>query len=439
MILLAWLAGCARPLPDHLRLDPPPAAPPPGAIVAPITDRASALAATLGRDPLARRPGRPDPEAVRVHAPAVEAFLDASRGVPSDAPRPALLALEAAQVGTEAVGLARGSRLGLADAALASTLVDGRAAERRALLLGTALTDGPDDPANPRGPLDWAGGRAGFAELGARWVLAGWLTGPEVPLAPVAAALAGSPFDALRGRPLGRLIGARAEGRRADPSAARADLARATHLALQQVAADRDAEQGAWADTRRREAAALGVDDPVRALLERAFEGLLADAGDPRSAGLALVAATALRVIDRCPDAPCGGLDRAETLRAAGRWDPAAGEAGAIWEVIFWDRTLATLAAGRDTGLFPTAATDLADLLLGTGAPVDAVLLRKARPDPTVWLVAARAVGEEGATDWETAHVALGRHLRARAAEAATRASIDDRPLLERISARAVP
>jgi hypothetical protein len=440
--LAALLLGCPRPLPDHLRLDVPPASAPASASAAPVTDRTSAVAAVLGADPLGRRAVLLDParlEGVPGTAP-LAALLDAGRRAEAGGTEAIrLAAIERDHPGTEVVALARGLRLGLADGALASTVTADREAQRRALSLVTPLAQGPDDPSNPRGPLDWAGGEDGLLAIAERWVLAGWLDGPEVPVAPAAAALAASPFDTLRGRPLGRLVTARAAAPRADAAAAHADLALATHLSLLRVAADRDTEQGAWADEKRRHAEALGVSDPIRALLERSFEGLLADAGSPRSAGAALVAATALRILDRCPDAPCAGLDRTATLRSAARWDPEVGPIAGAWEIVLFDQTLATLHAGRDTGLFAIATVDLADLLVGSGAPVDAALLAKSRPDPTVWLIAGRGVGEEGLTTWEDARVALGRALRDRATAVAASAAPDDRPLLERIAARAVP
>ncbi len=444
--MIGWwlLAGCPRPLPDHLRLDRPP--PPLGAQEGPaevVVDRASALAATLGADPLARTLRGPDPAAlagIAGTAPLVAFLTERRSAETAREPAAAVIAgLEAAHPGTEVVGLARGYGLTLAENHLRNTLVEPRVAQRDALAAATPLRLGPDDPANARLPLEWAGGPAGFLALTERRVLAGWLAGPDVPLAPVAKALAASPFDALRARPLGQLVAARGAGNRADGDAAFDDLRRATHLSLVRVAADRDNEQGAWADEKRRVAQELGVTDPVRALLERAFVGLLADAGDPRSAGGALVAATALRILDRCADAPCGGVDRSETLHAARAWHPDVGALAQVWDIVFWDQTLATMEAGRETGLFSTAVVDLADLLVGTGNPVDGAILAKLRPDATVWLAAGRAVGSDGEIDWPGAHVALGRHLQVHAREAATGASEEDRALLERIASRAVP
>lgn len=438
-----WVAGCVRPLPDHLRVDAPAPLAPPTTPSAPPTDRDSALAAVLGADPLARRPAARDPAAFAAipGADATRAFLTALRELDTgrDAVGP-LAALEAALPGTEAVGLARGSRWRHADSVLHSTVLDAAAAHRAALSALTPLREGDPDTRGPLSPLDLLGGPEGLLRDGERWVLAGWLDGPDVPLGPVARALAPSPFDPLRERPLGRLIVARAEDRRADAAAAWADLERATHLSLVRVAADRDSEQGAWADERRAVATELGVQgDPVVALLNRAFDGLLADAGDPRSAGGALVAATALRIVGRCPDAPCAGVDRAVTLRRASSWHADVGRLGRAWEVVFWDQTLATLAAGRDTGLFATAVVDLADVLAGAGDPVDGALIARDHPDPTVWLIAGRAVGVDGVVDWPDASVALGKHLQAAATAAAAESSPEDRGLCERIAKRAVP
>lgn len=439
-MILLWWPACLRPLPDHLRVEAP--RPIPGAsapVTAPV-DRATALSAVIGADPLARRPAWLDAAGARSipDAGATADFLDAVLRLETtrDAAGP-LRRVEEGHLGTEAVGLSRGLRLAQAEGQLHSTLVDATAAQRAAVGLVTPLGE-PEDALGDGPLLAFSGGPEGLGAHAGRWVLAGWLDGPEVPLAPVAAALRSPAFDPWRDSPLGQLIVARAEGRAADPTSAWADLERATHLALVRAAADRDAEQGAWADEKRRVAEELGANDPIAALLARAFDGLTADAGAARSAGGALLAATALRLLDRCPDAPCRGLDRATTLRRAASWDPAVASLAATWEVVSWDKTLATMAAGRDTGLFPDALVDLADGLAALGS-VDGALLSHTGPDPGVWLLAGRAVGIDGCTGYGDAAVALGKRHQELARSAARTAPSADAALLERIASRAVP
>src|SRR5690606_31831546 len=150
-----------------------------------------------------------------------------------------------------------------------------------------------------------------------------------VPLEPVARRLRSSQYDALRGSALGDLVLARAEGRTGPVDDGFEDLRRATLLALQKAAADRDREQAAWATVRKASVAELGDEDPVGALLARATATLTAAAGDQRAAGGALLALNAGRWHGSCEErqrvrspAACRGLDRVDAIGAAGHWAP---------------------------------------------------------------------------------------------------------------------
>ncbi|HHO52342.1 MAG TPA: hypothetical protein ENK18_16090 [Deltaproteobacteria bacterium] len=220
-----------------------------------------------------------------------------------------------------------------------------------------------------------------------------------------------------------------------------AALLRATQLALHRAAADRDREQAAWAELLTAESEALGGTDPISILLERARSQLTPAATDDRAAGAALLALSAQRWIEQCPSEPCAGIDRVETMAAAGRWHSSIAPLAATWQVVALKEALDTLEVGHDTALFPTAIVDLVDALLGTGGgPLDARILRKQRPDPGVWLSIARAVGTEGVVDWEGAREALGQHLLAETQRAEELVSDPELRLhLERIHRRAIP
>ena len=274
-----------------------------------------------------------------------------------------------------------------------------------------------------------------------RWVLTGWLASPEMPIEAPAEALKAAMYDGLSRSPTASIILARHRGADADTTEAMSALQRATAMAVEQAAADRDREQGAWAERKKAAAAELGVDDPIGALLDQALEGFIAGAGSNRGAGGALLALSAMRWRDRCDDPPCAGVDRVQAMAMARRFDPVLDEVGHRWQVLALKEALDTMDVAHDTVMYSEGALDLLDAVLGTGGgPLDDQMLRKRRPDPSVWLALSRAVGEEGVTDWEGARAALGRHLKSEAdlaAEAAT--SEEQRKLLERISSRAIP
>lgn len=443
-LLVLLLAGCPRPVPDHLQLKPDPAS----RITTPITDATSALSAIIGRDPLARSPLLPDPsilDALEGGAP-LAAFVRQVRTVElgQGSVERVLQQVEDDWRASPAVPLARGYRLRLAENELASVGTETEAAHRQVVVLITPLGAGGEDPTLPRRPLEWLteGDRPEVVRAYAeRWVLTSWLATPEIPLSVLTRPLGAPQYDGLRESPVGRLVASRAAGASGDPTAGIADLRRATSLALQRAAADRDAEQSAWADAKNVAAAELTDPDPIGKLLERSAASLTEAALSDRAAGGALLSLAALRWIDRCGAPPCTGVDRVEVMQFASRWDPEIAELAAIWQVVAMKETLDSLEVGRDTALFPELMVDLADALLGTGAgPLEASLLRKQRPDAQVWLSVSRAVGTEGVTDWEGARLAVGQHLAREVARAAAlTADPDLRSLLERVGNRAVP
>lgn len=439
MMIFWWLA-CARPIPEHLRLEPSPDE----ARAEPITDLTSAVAAVLRRDPLARSPYLParialEPvlgaEPLVAFSEAVGALEASNEGIGR-----AMQVVEERWEGTVAVPLSRGYRLRIAENILANGTTDPEQTQARLVELLTPLAAGAGDPALTRMPFAFLGPDASIRAYGERWVLESWLAGPSIPLAPLGPLLGAPQYDSLRTSPVGALIIARITGAAADPAAPWADLERATRLALTAAAADRDAEQAAWAVEKSAAAAELGG-DPVETLLRRAAAGLTAAASRDRAAGGALLALAALRWEGACADAPCGGLDRVQGMRSAARWDPDVAALAACWQVLALKEALDSLEAGRATAMFPRGIADLADALIGTGAgAIEAPALRKARADAQVWLTVARAVGVDGETDWDGARVALGKHL-ARTASAAmdVAPTAELRDLLQRIVRRAAP
>lgn len=444
---LGLALGCPRPVPDHLRIerDDPVQAP-----AAEVTDLPSALAAMLGSDPLARAPKLLEPALLsRIQGTeALSAYVEVVRALErgEGQTQRSLQQLEDEWRATAAVALARGYRLRIAENQLANTFAEPEATQAALIELLTPLTPGPPDDTLPRTPMAWLSGpQGGDTEIRAyadRWVLQGWLTDPHIPLEVLQPLLSAPQYDGLSKTPTGALVLARARASDAPvPEAGHADLLRATQLALHRAAADRDREQAAWAALLASESEALGSDDPIGTLLERASTQLTQAAADDRAAGAALLALSAHRWAGDCPSQPCTGLDRVETMAAAGRWHPSVAPLAATWQVIALKEALDTLEVGHDTALFPGAIVDLVDALLGTGGgPMDARVLRKQRPDPSVWLSVSRAVGTEGVVDWEGAREALGQHLLSETQRAGE--LIEDPELklhLERIQRRAIP
>ncbi len=436
--VLLLLGACVK-IPSALMLEPTQTA-----TSAPIvpTDEATTLAAMLNGDPLARRVRLPTVasfESVAWGAPyaaAATAIAEAERSASPDL----LLRLEADWNGTAAVALARGVAAGRIEEAFSRD----RAAREVALMLGPlapAVTGASTDDATT---LDWLGPVAQRRDralmLSADRVLAGWLSGPSVPAGPVIAALDGQLYDGLRERPLARALVARSAPPQPSPAALEA-LERATNLALQRSAADRDREQAAWAKARDAASAEVGGVDPVKAWLDRAFDAALTQGGDPTATGAALVADAARRWDASCHDIACLGLDRVGTLARGDAWGAEPGHFGDVWVVIALNDALKTMDVAQQSVLYPIALPNLIDAVVGSGgAPLPVDLLERRKPDEATWLAIGRSLGEPGATDWPGARHAIGQHLARIARAAAAEAPEGDRRTqLTSIADRAAP
>lgn len=441
-LLAILLTGCGpRQIPPHLRPEPTATAAPPAAARPPATLEDAAAQVVAG-DPLVRR-ARPR-QAGHWHAVPAPSGLPEWAAVardPSAAPA-AWYAVEERAPGTLAVPLARGGRLAALEIALASSRNDATLALP---WLGPVVRDGAPLPAAARAPLAWLAGPAENAaesalRIAERAVLLGWLDSPDLPITDAVAAFRPGIHDRLTTSPPGALLVARADDRRSQEHGERGRraLAMATRLALLGAAADRDAEQARYAamlSTHRIDEDDL---DPIGRMLASAVADLTADAGTDRSTGLALVALTASRLRGSCPDTPCTGLDRMQTLAAAGRWRAEA--SASLWRVIALKSVLDRLDVARDRPSFPAAVVDLADALVGLGAStVPERLIRARRPDPAVWLAVSRAADGGDGTAWEDARGALAKRLvEACDAALATAPSPDLEDGLRRIRTRAL-
>lgn len=445
-LVLVLLAACSRKVPEHLRIDPPDQQDPAAAA---IIDVSSALEAMLGSDPLGRAPHLPDWETLNEidGAEALAAYVERIQAVERGEGQVerALQQLEDEWRASAAVALARGYRLRIAENHLARTQAAREDTDDRIVSLITALSATPTDDALPRTSLQWLVEDGPFEEpvrtYADRWVAVGWLASPRIPVQVLVPLLEAPQYDVLRATPTGKLLLARAKGASANTTDAWADLRRATHLALQAAAADRDSEQADWAEVRRAAADELGAVDPVVALLRRAADQLTAGATEDRAAGGALLALAALRWSHACGSPPCVGVDRIETVQLSEAWHADIRPLASIWRVIALKSSIDSLEVGRDTALFPTAMVGLVDALLGSGGgPLDVRLLRERRPSAATWLAIARAIGTEGVTDWEGTRAALGDHLADEARRAAALTGPGETAhLLARIARRAVP
>jgi hypothetical protein len=443
--LLALLAACPpRDIPEHLMVDKPEAA----SEAAAFTDVAGAVAYAVGRDPLARTPRTPDAARLATLGADAEPLVAWSGAVAQVESGQSDAAVVLQQVedqwrGTPAVPLARGYRLGVAQRQIRAAEGLTPDLEGQVLTLLTPLRAPPESAELKAGAWDWLGGGSQEAVLayGDRYVLTGWLDGPRIPVAAAAKALEAENYDPLRATALGNLLTARATGASASPDEGLADLQRATALALERAAADRDKEQAAWSDRRKAVAAELSLPadaDPVAALLQRAAERLTAAGADDRAAGGALLAIHAARLSPKCAEPPCRGPDRVDGITAAGRWHPDVAALARVWRVVALKGAVDAMDVGHDTVMYPEAAIDLVDALIGSGVgPLDASLLRRERGDPALWLAIGRASGADAALDWPGARAAVGKHLAQEAEKAASGAEPASAAFLKRIGERA--
>ena len=336
---LLW-SGCGRKIPAHLQPD----LPNPDALKAAsaITDLTSALAQLTHSDPLVRAPKLLEPsvyEGVESGLPIaayVRRVQMLERG--EGQVQRELQQLEDEFAGTAVVALSRGYRLRIVENILATTPDIDESIEVQIALLITPLQATSTEDTLPQPPLAWLQGDGALAErvrhVGDRWALAAWLESPDIPLGPVGKALDSSLYDGLVQTPVGALVAARAANKSGDVAPGMIALRRATHLALVRAAADRDQEQAGWADLKRSEAEALGVDDPIVHLLQQASSSLTLAAASDKAAGGALLALAALRWQDACGAPPCSGVDRVQWMQIAGRWSDEIAPLAATWQVI---------------------------------------------------------------------------------------------------------
>ncbi len=412
------LLGCPRSISPVLELEPTPtaaeaAAPEP-------TEPAARMAWMLAGDPLARRPNVP-----RASVPDPLSFWVGVANQP--APRAdAWWGLERTHPGTIVVPLARGGRL----AALETHLGDVEAALDDTL----PLIRSP----NPRGadarpPLAWLGASSTDALLPVveRSVLLGWMDAPTIDVTAVGALLRDDRWARLGATRAGTLLRARTEGRRdaARGAAGAADLALATSLMIEFVAADTATERTAAQAESARVLTTLGATsgDPITLLLARSLPALTDDAGNDTSTGLALVTMGAMRWRKDCGADPCGGLDQVGSIHAARRWGATPAAVAAVWEVAALKDARDHLDAAYTRASFPAAAAELADVLVGLDplAPIDRGILARPSPDATLHLAVSRAADHRDATDAKGMFEALDARLKREIA--AARAVADPR------------
>lgn len=449
LLFVLVLAACNRPLPGPVALatlDQVTEAP---ERTFTVVSRHDALTMLLATDPLARRPRWPS----QAQLDALDDGLvlaDTLRGLSRIEGQGgdmvvALQRLAASAPGTERLALVRGHMLGLADTMVATYGDDMASAglvDVGPLLSGLTPTEA--SALHTRHALAFLADGMPFAKAvrqhGDRWVLEAWLDGPHVPLQATAQALGTPTFDALSGSALGRLVHARAEGRKGDAAPGLADLRRATTLALQQVAADRDSEQRAWRDRQQEVATELDSRDPIGALLDRAATTLTAAAHQDLAAGGALLAIQARRLVGGCDWRPCMGLDRVETLTSAARWDPSLEPLAQAWKVIALKRAIDGMDVGRDTVVFRIALIDLVDALLGTGAhPLPATVTARVRGDASLWATLGASLGDPSPQTWEDLHRILGAHLAQETRLVGSLGTSDADAILDQIQRRALP
>ncbi len=405
---LLFVGTACQKTPAHLLVESRPQTP----FTAPPTTATDLVAQLVWGDPLVRRPdahtegwwlAAPDGGPVAAWSTAVLA---------PDIGAEALHELEAHWPGTPAVALARGARLARLEQAMPTS--DPPPEGDRALVawLGPLATGESSGPSDVRPPLAWLGdenGRGALLHALERSVLLGWLDGPEIPLGPVEAAMTAGTFDRLRDAPTGRLLVARAQDLHDEGARAQgADrLVAATALALTRAAADHPGEHARAASDAAEWATQLSLPegtDPLPVLLDQAASALTADAGDPTSTGLALVALTAARFSTRCTDTPCRSLDRTATLQRASAWGPPVEAFAWTWRVIAAKTVLDQLAIAVERGRGTDVHYDVADILIGErGARVPLSLLRQNSINEVAALHITRAADAANSTAGEDA------------------------------------
>ncbi len=375
LVLLAL--SCAKEIPPHLRVEAPPEVP-----------FDATIANIVGSDPLTRRPD-PGPDQAWIslsQGQALEAWAAVAR---MGNPQPTHWAeVEARFGGTIAVPLSRGARL----AGLEVEQGDDDLETQRRIAAWLGLTRVAARPATsrPSPPLHWVAGRTLKEQrdvahhMASRWVLRGWLDGPELELREVAAALSGPAYTALHDSPYGRLIRARAAERRADTAKAEDALWVATEAAFRWAVADGQRAKKAELD-RRRQHTSTHEEDLVSAKLQLAIEGLTQNAGDDDSTGMAIIAIEAARLNRTCTDPPCEGIDRVRSIHDARVWGPRSAQLAQVWETIAIKEALDTLSLALDQPILHRRLPQTFEALAGArGEPIQLPWLRHRVENPVL-------------------------------------------------------
>lgn len=415
-MILLWLAACPRSILPELELDRSAGA----AVAAEPAELEPWREWLLHGDLLARRPRTP----ATLLDPGLAVWKETAGGVGESA---SFWRAELSAPRTASLPLVRGARLAAVES------LPGDAAGRLAWVVPLAEPGGaPLEGA--RAPMEWLGAdtdEALFATM-ERSVLLGWLDAPGIAWPSVLARLSAPDLARLAETPVGAILLAR---RAPDaPPSAGASLRSATELALLQAAADLPREH----EAARKLAAQLAPDqlDPAASLLRSALPALTAGAGNDATAGLALVAHTALRWREACTDRPCGGFDRLPTLAAAAGYGPEAAELAAVWRVVAWKSSVDELHAGWGRPQVVPAMDRIVELVASEQPrALDRNVLLRPQPDPAWSLAVSRAVGGPEGTDRKVVERALYRRVGA-AAEAARAAAPAFAEPLERIVRR---
>ncbi len=428
LLLVAMLWNCGgQTIPDHLRVDGQAAA----TSRLPPTSASEAVTQLVAHDPFVRRTVVHPAEHWSGAGAAAPGLMAWSALVARGEPQPqALRAIGTTHGGTPVVAVARGRRLRQLEDTLRTGT--GEAAQVQLALLWGPIDPAPNASAPPaRSPLAWLHSDNAVEDLlyvAERAVLLGWLDGPEIPAAPVSAALVDGRHDRWIDSPAGRIIRARAANTRSPESSARgrAALRLAADLALEEAAADRDSEQKAMAlsrDQARADRELEETEDVVAVLLSEARLALTEDAGDPDSAGLALVALQAERLRGTCPDLPCGGLDIDGSLAGARLWSDAAHAEADVWRLISAKQTLDRFEVAHDRPGADRLIDLIADLWIGEHDAHPTLATLQARSfTPAVVLDLTRAAGHPGATETDVLMSLLRELVAQRAGAVADRA-----------------
>jgi len=268
-------------------------------------------------------------------------------------------------------------------------------------------------------PLDWLPGTDPQTQLknarhiAMRRVLTGWLDGPDIDLSAVGDAIRSVSYTGLIASPTGGLIDARSRDQRKPLAQAKGRdlLWAASAHAARWAGADSNKQQATLRQERDASREAHGA-TPTTLALRASRAALTQDAGDAESAGLALVAITAERIIGTCPDTPCEGLDRVATLQRAALWGEDARVAALIWTVIATKQALDTLEVALDHPSLYRRLPEVADALSGLNqTPIALSFLRHRTSSPALFMALSRMADGPDITEKEDALDAIRRRL----------------------------